>query len=58
MRSCSICCRKTQRTAFKEAIETSRAEAKRLAKEEWEREDPEFEAKRKIEQMRLRNSVK
>ena len=36
-----------------EAVEEVRAEAARRAREEWEREDPEFEARRKIEQMHL-----
>jgi hypothetical protein len=43
----------TAAEAHGDAVEWARAEAVRRAKEEWEREDPEFEANRKIEQMRL-----
>ena len=43
----------TAAEAHGEAVDWARAEAARRAKEEWEREDPEFEANRKIEQMRM-----
>ena len=36
-----------------EAVAYARAEAARKAREEWEREDPEYEARKKIERMRL-----